>query len=297
MIAIRKSHRRFWFRKAAAAGGFAASFWLLASAPAAAADVASACANGSPQAALQNAQSLGTMPLDLFGRSETGWAFYEPLVANQIGTECPAASPGFAKALAQWQSAHGKSGTGVMNAQILSDMSRLWQARRPFVLESHHQCPDPPAESTLATATSAESYGGKTIQLRPDALAAYRQLVAAARAAGVLSSKDLLTIFSAYRSPDYDAARCERENNCQGVVRATCSAHRTALAMDVYLGFAPGYSPDSSADTNRLFISQTPLYRWLVKNASHFGFVNYPFEPWHWEFTRTGADPAKPKGW
>src|SRR6185437_14015615 len=118
-----------------------------------------------------------------------------------------------------------------------------------------------------------------------DALAAYRKMIAAARNAGVLPpSSNLGTIFSAYRSPDSDAARCAAQQNCQGVVRAMCSAHRTGYAMDINLGAAPGSRPDSSDDANRLFISQTPFYRWLVKNAAQFRLVNYIFEPWHWEY-------------
>ena len=35
----------------------------------------------------------------------------------------------------------------------------------------------------------------------------------------------------------------------------------------------------------RLYMTKTPTYRWLVANAGRFGFVNYPFEPWHWEWT------------
>jgi hypothetical protein len=62
-----------------------------------------------------------------------------------------------------------------------------------------------------------------------------------------------LTIFSGFRDPDADAVRCNAEGNCQGVVRAACSAHRTGLAVDLYVGQAPGYGPDSSADAqNRL---------------------------------------------
>jgi LAS superfamily LD-carboxypeptidase LdcB len=26
-------------------------------------------------------------------------------------------------------------------------------------------------------------------------------------------------------------------------------------------------------------------YRWLVSNARRYGFINYAFEPWHWEWT------------
>jgi D-alanyl-D-alanine carboxypeptidase len=55
--------------------------------------------------------------------------------------------------------------------------------------------------------------------------------------------------------------------------------------MDLYVGQAPGYGPDSSADLNRRYMSRTPAYRWLVGNAARFGFAPYPFEPWHWEWT------------
>ena len=57
------------------------------------------------------------------------------------------------------------------------------------------------------------------------------------------------------------------------------------LAMDLNLGAAPGSGPDSADDDNRLYISRGAAYRWMVANASRFGFVNYPFEPWHWEWT------------
>jgi LAS superfamily LD-carboxypeptidase LdcB len=94
-----------------------------------------------------------------------------------------------------------------------------------------------------------------------------------------------MILFSAFRDPAQDTARCASQNNCQGIVRARCSAHRTGLAMDIYLGTAPGFKPSSTDDANRLFISRGPAYRWLAANAGRFGFVNYPFEPWHWEWT------------
>jgi LAS superfamily LD-carboxypeptidase LdcB len=154
-------------------------------------------------------------------------------------------------------------------------------------LSAQGVCPNPPPATALAQATPAEGYAGKAIQLRPRALAAYRQMAAAARRAdpAIVADPRNLTIFSGFRSPAADAARCAAEKNCGGVVRAACSAHRTGLAMDLYVGQAPGLGPDSSADPNRRFMSQTPAYRWLVANADRFGFVPYPFEPWHWEWT------------
>src|SRR5436305_11313216 len=112
-------------------------------------------------------------------------------------------------------------------------------------------------------------------------------MVVAARAddPAIAADPRNLTIFSGFRRPAADAARCASENNCNGLVRATCAAHRTGLAMDLYVGQAPGFGPDSRADPNRLFMSRTPAYRWLVLNADRFGFAAYHFEPWHWEWT------------
>jgi LAS superfamily LD-carboxypeptidase LdcB len=101
-----------------------------------------------------------------------------------------------------------------------------------------------------------------------------------------------MKVFSGYRSPAYDAARCAEQNNCNGRERAACSPHRTGLALDLYLGAAPGFTADSSADANRLAIAEGPAYRWMLLNAQRFGFVNYPFEPWHWEWT--GEAPKAP---
>jgi hypothetical protein len=231
-----------------------------------------------------------------FGRGETGWQVYEPLIAQEIGTACTAATPGFAVNVAAWQIKHRLSGTGVLDQPTFAQMKQVWQRRRPFLATAKVTCPPAPQEAALSQASPEESFGGKDIQLQTGALAAYRKLVAAARAEAPAIAADprLLTIFSGYRSPSYDAARCAREQNCQGIVRATCSAHRTGLAMDMYLGSAPGYQPDSTADANRLYLTQSVAYLWLVHNAARFGFVNYAFEPWHWEWAGGTVDAAKP---
>src|SRR5438874_880756 len=85
-------------------------------------------------------------------------------------------------------------------------------------------CCAAPAEQLLARAAVSESYGGKTILLQTAALAAYRQMTEAARGDNVIpAGSNLLAIFSGFRSPAYDAARCARQHNCQGLVRASCS--------------------------------------------------------------------------
>ena len=246
------------------------------------------CSDGPAPAARANAASLQTLAWAPFGRSETGWATYAPLIGREIHTACAPGTPGFAQALAGWSRDHRLPDDGIVTPAVFGALKTTIQLRRPFVqLSAKRICPNPPAASALANAAAAEGYGGKAIQLRPGALSAYRQMAAAARREDPAIAADLrnLTIFSGFRSPAADDARCAAEHNCNGLVRATCSAHRTGLAMDLYVGQAPGFGPDSSADPNRAFMSTTPAYRWLVANADRFGFVPYPFEPWHWEWT------------
>jgi hypothetical protein len=238
-------------------------------------------------AALRNGQSRDNAAWSVFGHAEPGWAIYEPLVAHEIGSACPADSAAFARALASWQTGRGLGADGAMDEATLNALRLVWLARRPFVAASEHiGCPAPPPAAALAFARSDEGYGSKPIQLLPQALFAWRTMVAAARleVPAVTADRRLLTIVSGYRDPAADAARCATGEPCGVVTRALCSAHRTGLAMDLYLGSAPGYDPASSADINRLYQSRTPAYRWLVANAGRFGLVNYPFEPWHWEY-------------
>ncbi len=167
-------------------------------------------------------------------------------------------------------------------------MKAEWQAARPFVaLRAAGVCPPAPPPTVLATLKPDESLDGRPLLLRRGALKAYRRMIRFARRTepALKRRPDLLQVFSAYRSPGRDAGRCAEEGNCQGVVRASCSAHRTGLALDLVLDTAPGFAVDSSADANRLQMTRSFAYRWLVADAGRFGFVNYGFEPWHWEWT------------
>jgi D-alanyl-D-alanine carboxypeptidase len=246
------------------------------------------CMIAAPGGALAaNVAALGGLVWAPFGRPERGWTIYYPRIGVQLETTCPVASPGFAAKLAGWQGRHRLAATGVFDPLTFAAMKAKWQSARPFVhIDGKTACPAPPPDAALATATPAESYGGKTIRLRPRALAAYRAMTAAAhRDAQIAAEPRALTIFSAFRDPAADSARCTAEGNCNGLVRATCSAHRTGLALDMWVGNAPGFGPDSTADANRAVMVATPAYRWLLIHAVQYGFVNYVFEPWHWEWT------------
>jgi D-alanyl-D-alanine carboxypeptidase len=264
------------------AGLILVAFGLAMTAPAQA-----ACDVG-PESAAANRASIASLAWAPFRRAETGWYVYAPRIAHEIRSSCAFGSRGFAAALARWQAARQLPSHGRVDVLTMSAMIGGWHAQRPYVrLRASGSCPAAPELSALAPATISEGYGGKLVLLRPAALASYRQMRAAARrdVPALASDKRWLSIFSAFRAPVDDAARCAIDQNCQGVVRADCSVHRTGLAIDLYVGETRGLPPESSADSNRIAMSRTPAYRWLVQNAARFGFVNYAFEPWHWEWT------------
>src|SRR5258707_428721 len=61
---------------------------------------------------------------------------------------------------------------------------------------------------------------------------------------------------------------------------AVNSPHFTGRALDLYVGG----DPVDTGDANRAVQVNTPVYKWLVKNADKFGFYPYYYEPWHWEY-------------
>jgi len=237
------------------------------------------------QAAARNKASLYSLQWSPFGRPEIGWATYAPLVSQEIGAGCPADSGGFAERYAGWQARRKLAIDGVFKPADFDRMRDDLALRRPFVqLTAKGTCPASPAETTLEAARPDETYGGKTVLLRPGALAAYRRMVAAAKADGLAGEPPLLRLASGFRGPAEEAARC-RERACDRVSRANCSAHRTGLAIDLYLDPAPGADPISTADENRRHMAASAEYRWLLTNAGRFGFLPYAYEPWHWEWT------------
>ena len=239
-------------------------------------------------AAARNAADIDDLDWAPYGPTEIGWRIYAPHVAIEIGSSCAYESPGFANALAGWQRAHHRPPTGVMDEETFSLMKVRWHLQRPFVILSRHGgCPPAPDSSLLTIARPDEVYGSRPIQLRADALAAYRRMVADARASdpAIAHDRQALLIFSGYRSPIENDLTCLLRGGCDNVTRAPCSAHRTGLAFDVVVGAAPGGRVDSTENANRLAQSRTSTYRWLVRNAERYGFVNYVYEPWHWEWS------------
>lgn len=232
-----------------------------------------------------NAGSLTHLAWAPFGRAESGWEAYAPLVAREVGSRCAPDSAGFASAYAAWEHGQGLAADGIFKPDDFRRMLATLELRRPFVQQSSKGlCPDAPPESALSAAAPGETLWKKPILLRTGALAAYRRMVAAARSQGFAQRGEVLKLISGYRGPAEEASRCA-DGGCNTVTRAHCSAHRTGLALDLYLDHAPGQDPTATADANRIAMAHSPEYRWLVAHASDFGFLPYPYEPWHWEWT------------
>lgn len=247
------------------------------------------------EAAAGNGRSLHALDWTPFGR-EYGWETYLPMTQQEIGTSCAPFTPEFARALAAFQVRYGLEADGRFGPATFEVLKGIWQERRPFVMARvRGECPAYPERSALVEFDWRE----ETIQRpgrmgQPVAVEAYRRMVRDARAQvpELAANPNLLTVYSTYRHPDIDGVRCEDESNCDGLRRASCSAHRTGWAFDINVGEAPGYGIASTNAYNRLVQSRGPAYRWLVRNAARYGFVNYIYEPWHWEYVGPEASYA-----
>lgn len=248
--------------------------------------------------AVANTISLHSLEWAPFGPTERGWGTYVPLLQKELRTDCEPGTPDFAAALAGFQSRYGLIATGVFDRPTFDVLKGVLQERRPFVMARvRDECPDPPPLRELGYLEVQEEHADRlTRLLRRDVLAAYRRMAAAARAEvpEIRGDPELLQIFSAFRDPEADAARCAAERNCDGLRRAVCSPHRTGTAVDLYVGELLGMGVDSTNPASRLHMSQGATYRWLVRNAERFGFVPYLYEPWHWEWVGPSSGYGTP---
>jgi len=127
----------------------------------------------------------------------------------------------------------------------------------------------------------------KPILLHPLAAAAWKALVAAARADGI--RHPLLLPTSGFREPELQRRLWQHALEKYGSVREArkwtappgSSAHQSGRAIDFYLG-------GKNISANVAGLRRLPAYQWMVQNAVCFGFYPYEAEPWHWEYNPPG---------
>lgn len=251
-------------------------------------DTAAAGAARFTGAAAENAQLENSLNWTFSGKTQTGWQIYEPLISQTIGANSSAATADFAYALSRWQSAHSLAGTGILDESTLEALRAYWQSQR--LGRSDFPGPD-----KLISAPISDFYDptrdADLLQVERETYVAYKRMLAAAakdlrgqvrftRDGALAPDEKFFKIVSAFRSQEYqDKLRAKSPGSGRGTL-AMHSAHNTGQALDLYVGG----EPVTTKDANRLIQVQTPAYKWLVKNASRFGFYNYYFEPWHWEY-------------
>jgi zinc D-Ala-D-Ala carboxypeptidase len=231
-------------------------------------------------AAQQNSLLKNNLKWTFGSKPQTGWHLYVPLIQHLIETEAAPETADFALALAGWQQKNKLAANGILDNTTLYKMVEFWQSRRL-------NRSDYPAENELLTAPVTDFYdpsrGVELLKVKRDAYIAYKQMVAAAVADKTLNLKSegqFLKVVSAFRSREYQEKLRQQSPNSGRAGLALHSPHFTGSALDIYVGG----EPVSTRDENRAIQVQTPVYRWLVKNAEKFGFYPYYYEPWHWEY-------------
>jgi len=238
-------------------------------------------------AASQNARLRSSLEWN-FGKAQTGWDIYVPLISRTIGTDASPDSAQFASALSKWQARNSLQPNGILDADTLGAFIKYWQSQR---LHQNGAAVD----SALIEAPISDFYDPTRspvlLKLERETYAAYKRMVAAAakdlhgqlkvtRSGELAPDEKFLRIVSAYRSPEYQEQLRKHEPGAGRIALAKNSVHFTGRAIDLYVGG----EPTITKDPNRMIQVQTPVYKWLVKNAQRFGFYPYFYEPWHWEY-------------
>ena len=241
-------------------------------------------------AAAQNASFRDELSWTFGGKQQRGWYLYDLLISKTLNTRDDSLSTDFAESLAAWQNKRGLGADGILDEDILMAMVSQWQSNR--LKNRTYATPD-----QLLTAPPADFYDpSKAAELRQvekNTYAAYKEMIAAAIADPTLKlahtthgelapGEQYLKIVSAFRSREYQDNLRRQSPNSGSAGLAVNSPHFTGRALDLYVGG----NPVDTKDSNRAIQVNTPVYRWLVRNAERFGFRPYFYEPWHWEYVR-----------
>jgi len=241
------------------------------------------------EAARTNAKLSTELQWNFGSKAQRGWYLYTLLIQRLIDSNQSPNTKKFAVAVARWQDKSGLKPSGILDEETLYKMIGVWQDAR--LKDRSVALPE-----QLMTAPISDFYdptrARELCQLDRRTYAAYKRMVAAAVADRSLHlahkrtelapEEKYLKIISAFRSPEYQEKLRRESPNAGSAGLAVRSPHFTGRALDIYVGG----DPVDTADSNRALQVQTPVYKWLVRNAERFGFRPYCYEPWHWEFVR-----------
>ncbi len=240
------------------------------------------------KSALENNKFRHNLTWIFGGKTQTGWNLYVSLIQSEIKTQSAPETVEFAAKLAEWQTENNLSPNGVLDKETFEKLTKLWQSRR---LNSSAY----PSDEQLFSAPIADFYDPtrsvELLKLERETYSAYKRMLAAAIADKTLNLKvtksgelapeeKFLRIVSAFRSREYQEKLRLSSPNSGSAGLAKHSPHFTGRALDIYVGG----EPVTTKDVNRAVQVETPVYKWLVKNAHRFGFYPYFYEPWHWEY-------------
>jgi zinc D-Ala-D-Ala carboxypeptidase len=246
----------------------------------------------------ENTRLMANMDWTFGGKAQRGWRLYAPLICQTVNTKnSEVTSKDFALALYRWQKAKGLVPNGILDTDTWYQMIAMWQSQR--IKDREYPSPD-----QLTTAPISDFYDPtRAEELRKvelETYAAYKRMVAAAIADPSLRLQSInktelapeekyLKIISAFRSREYQEQLRKQSPHSGRAGLAVNSPHFTGRALDIYVGG----DPVETNEYNRNIQTQTPVYKWLVKNAHKFGFYPYYYEPWHWEYSPINVATSK----
>ncbi|MFN2532951.1 MAG: D-alanyl-D-alanine carboxypeptidase family protein [Pyrinomonadaceae bacterium] len=239
-------------------------------------------------AASRNSILINELNWTFGGKQQHGWYLYSALIGRLLNASDDGASAPFAASLIKWQRDTGLTANGILAEDSLYAMVGYWQQNR---LKER----DVANAADLIVAPVSDFYDpsrpAELRQVERQTYFAYKAMLAAAAADSSLNlrldnegslapEQKYLKIVSAFRSPQYQEQLRKQSPNAGRAGLAVTSPHFTGRALDLYVGG----EPVETRDSNRAIQVQTPVYRWLVRNADRFGFRPYYYEPWHWEY-------------
>lgn len=242
------------------------------------------------EAATQNSLLRNDLIWEFGKKEQRGWYLYDLLIGKTLNISHDPSTGDFASAIAGWQKQKGLSANGVLDENSWMALIMQWQANR--LKDKTPATPD-----QLLTAPTSDFFDPQRLeelrQVERKTYAAYKAMLAAAIADPTLKlahtspselapAEKFFKIISSFRSREYQEKLRRESPNAGSAGLAVNSPHFTGRALDIYVGG----DPVDTKDSNRAIQVNTPVYKWLVKNAERFGFRPYFYEPWHWEYVR-----------